>query len=51
MKQVMDGDSIFAVLKKAGQNSIVVAADRNKSLISLQGLGNVIAKSGGEYAS
>ena len=51
MKQIVDGDSIFAVLKKAGQNSIVVAADGDKSIISLQGLGNIIAKCGGEYAS
>src|SRR5271165_3314012 len=50
MKQVVDGDSIFAVLEKAGQNSTVVAADGDKPVIALQGLGDVIAKRRGKHA-
>jgi hypothetical protein len=51
MKQIVDRDTICTVLEKAGQNSIVVAADRDKSIIPLQGLGRVVAKCGGKNSA
>jgi hypothetical protein len=51
VKQIVNGDTIVAVLKKACQNSIVVTADGDKSIIPLQGSGNIVAKGGGKYTA